>query len=488
MILKDDKTVEKNDKATDENKEKNMSASMLLLEKHNDIIESKYYSPISKELKADTAYMIEQCEKYINEDLNVTTDLQDYKEMIVPIFRESVSKTVLMEVVGLQPINQSPSLFYVERLYYGGTDANGAGALLRNPARASGEDPFFETHVIRVEMSEVQYGQVVEGTSYIKAAGGGGSNIAKVIYKEETTGGAKLLVKLESGESMLPVGTVYVTGPNADLNMSNVWDNQIGRSVILSNYGGPILTSEAELNQDIPVVKVSLESVQVNALSHQLAFEVSHDLVVDFMRRTGTDATKRLIGAINWQLAMSVNQKLFNLMTSNATIKSSWTYAGADGRYEAEKLDTLKYKVKHEQNNIATRNQKGRGNFAIVTSNVMSVIETFTGFVKFIAAEGGDQAGVVKVGNLDGITYYMTTLTYGGDFMLMGYKGSEQHDAGVFYCPMYPIQIAQANDYKNPHNKKTAFLQRAAYEPHPLGADRYLTYFDIDLTGSQMAG
>jgi len=461
--------------------------SMRLLEAHTEIIESQHYSKLDEKMKAPTAFLIENTETWLNEDANLHGDLQYYKEMIVPIFRESVSKTRLLEVVGFQPINQSPSAFYVERFYYGGNTANGTGQLLSTQDRGDGNAPDFTSNVIRVTCTESNYNAVTVGSSYIKVAAGGGNDLAKIVFKEQTTGGMKLLVKIEDGEALPATGTVWVTGPNADLEMTNIWNNELGRSVILSTYGGPMSTSEGELLNDWQTVKLSLEAVNITAVSHKLAFELSQETITDLARRTGDDAKKRLVGAINWQLAMTVNRKLFNLISSSAETGSEWLYSGADGRMESEKLLGLRRKIKWEQNRIGVKTQKGRANYGIVTPAVGTVLEMQPGFSKNISDEGGDQAGIIKIGSLDGITYYQTTMDgESGDFVILGYKGAEEHESGVFYCPLVPLLVSKANDFDNPERQKVSFSQRAGYTPNPYGADRYITYWDVDLTGSSI--
>jgi len=463
------------------------SKSALLLETYASVIDDEQFSPMNKKFRMSTALLIENM---INEDANLHTDLQFFKDMKVPIFRESMSKTHLLEVVGFQPLNQASSFFYVERFYYGGNDANGTDALLTNLDRGLTADPIFDSNVVRIEMNAGQYASVVVGTSHIKVAGGGGNNLAKIVYKEEAAGGGKFLVKIQASESLPAVGTVYVTGPNADLNMSNVWNNEIGRSVILSNYGGPMTTSEGEVLNDWLNLKISLERVEVKAESHKLAFELSQETITDLANITGDDAKQRLVTAINWQLAMSINRKLFNLMTSNAEISTAWSYATGTGRpgSEFEKFMSLRRKIKYEQNRIAVKTQMGRGNFALITPKIATVLEMQTGFSKSLADDGGDQAGIIKVGNLDGINYYMTTMdAIIADFMMVGYKGNDDSKAGVFYCPYESLRISHANDFNNPERQKVAFSQRAGYRTNPFGAERYLTFFDVDLTGSSIA-
>lgn len=465
-----------------------------LIEKHQDIIEDDYFRPIPKKMLGGVAQLIENQETWVKqnvpalkEDANIQSDIQYFKDMIVPIFRESVSNTSLMEVVGFQPINQKNSLFFVERFYYGNdSTTNGIGQLLSTQERGT-NDPDFQSFVIRVTMSSGQYSAITVNSTYIKAAGGGGANLAKIMYKEECYGGAKLLVKLESGQDLPSVGTVYVTGPNVDLSMTHAWNNEMGRSVILSNYG-VYDTATGEALENWKTVKISLESVNVTAVSHKLSFELTQETISDLAKTTGDDAKKRLTAAINWQLAMSINKKLFNLMSSSAENVTGWVYSTADGRYEMEKLMTLKSKIKYEQNRIGVKTQKGRANFAITTSATGSIVELIPGFVKDIPEDGGDQAGYVKLGYLDGITYYMSTVDAEyGNFVLLGYKGSMEHDAGVFYCPYIPLIVSFANKYENPELQKTAFSQRAAYEKNPYGSERYLTLVDVDLTGSQFA-
>lgn len=489
MLVNDDGNVKKDVRSA-----RYSTLEKQLIEKHQEIINDDYFRPVPKRMLGQVAQLIEnQTEwansipKTLNEDASLSTDVQYFKDMVVPIFRESISNTSLLEVVGFQTINQKNSLFFVERFYYGNDSTTGdMGSLLSTTERGT-SDPDFTSFVVRVVMTSGQYASITVGSTYLKAAGGGGNNLAKIKYKEECYGGAKLLVKLETGETMPSVGTVYVTGPNVDLAMSHVWNNELGRSVILSEMG-VYSTTDGEALSNWKTVKISLESVNVTAVSHKLAFELSQETITDLAKTTGDDAKKRLTMAINWQLAMSINKKLFNLMSSNAEIVSTWTYSTADGRYEAEKLATLKSKIKYEQNRIGVKTQKGRGNFAICTASVASIIELYPGFVKDIPEDGGDQAGYVKIGYLDGITYYMSTIDVEyGNFVMIGYKGTQEHDAGVFYMPYVPLLVSFATNFDNPERQKTAFSQRAAYEKNPYGSYRYLTYFDITLTGSSFA-
>ena len=451
---------------------------------YEDLLDMNSAQPLSGEMRSQCAQLIDRLvtESVVNEDVNTTADMKAFQEMIIPLFRKGFANISLLPYVGVQVINQANSAFYLERFYYAGNKTNGVPKLLANKERTGDAD--FRTKILRVIVDDSQYAQITAGTSVIKVSGGTGNALATVVYKELGSGGsAKLMVKLADGETLpAPGGNVYITVINGDVSMTHVWNNQVGRHVILSTYGGPMITSEGENLADFNRLKINIESLPVTAMSHKLGFEISTEMLSDMMKQHGEDAKKRIINAVQWQFAAQINMKLYNLMTSSAEIVTGWTYATADGRHETEKFNSLLRKISYERNRIGARNTVGRANFAIVSQGVGSIVEGRVGFIRELDNEAG--AGFVKIGSLDGITYLLDTWAV-HEYCLLGFKAKDNNqNAGVFYCPYIPIQVDTTSDPDLPSRKIILFTERSGYQKNPYGANEYLTYFDVNLTGS----
>ena len=58
-----------------------------------------------------------------------------------------------------------------------------------------------------------------------------------------------------------------------------------------------------------------------------------------------------------------------------------------------------------------------------------------------------DDTGSTFVGVLNGrYRVYIDPYAIGGNYMTVGYKGSNVFDAGLFYCPYVPLQMVRAVD------------------------------------------
>lgn len=453
---------------------------------------------IAKNMKNICALILEniavETEPLLESVNTASSDLRPFQEMIVPLFRKAFANISLMEMVGTQVMNQANAAFYVERFYYAGTRSASATAitgLLSNNNRGANEAADFRSKVILVNGTSVNFGQIVNGTTTIKAVGGGGVDLATIIYKEMGQGNTiKLLVKLADGQSLPAVSpstnNVFIGGGFGDTVMTHVWDNQVGRQAILSTYSGAMDQAVGELLGDFQTIKISIETQAIKAESHKLGFNISLEMLVDMMKQHGEDAKRRIIDAVQWQIAAQINRRLFNLMSSSAEIVSSWSfgvaYTKGNARYEKENFDTLFRKIRYEQARMATKNNVLRANYAIVSTAISAIILDRPGFMSDLAEESG--AGYVKLGTLEGITYYLDTWATNDYVMLIAKSKQSNMQAGVFYCPYMPLTMSATADPSMPSNQIVLFTERSGYARNPYGANEYITYFDVDLTDS----
>jgi hypothetical protein len=58
-----------------------------------------------------------------------------------------------------------------------------------------------------------------------------------------------------------------------------------------------------------------------------------------------------------------------------------------------------------------------------------------------------DDTGNTFAGVLNGrLKVYIDPYAIGGNYLVVGYKGSSAFDAGLFYCPYVPLQMVRAVD------------------------------------------
>jgi hypothetical protein len=452
-----------------------------------DWIDGEQFPKVSGHMRNHLGTLLENLDtSIISESAQGTVEQAPFRDMIIPIYRNAFAKFKMTDYVGFIPLSQPTSAIYVEKFFYG----NNAALPIQEPItsakpRTENTAVTFNSFVIRVAGNTGVYNAIVNGSSYIKVSGGGGSNLAKIVYKEvgDTTGYIKLLVKLESGQTLPAVGTVYITGPNADTTMTHVWNNEVGKRVILKSYGFLSTTSDGENLSDYLTVNLATDSMQVNTVPYKIGFEITDEAVQDMYARHNVDIKKRLISAIQYQLAASVNMRLFNLASSNAEIGSTFTYDDADGRWGNEKYVELIRKIKYEQNRMAAKSRRGIANWLITDVATASVIEMERGFVPAIGATGERGAGIIEVGRWMSMSVAVNTFAL-NNFVLLGYKGDDTLVAGVFYCSYVGLSVAFATNFDNPMRKKVVFMERSAYVAHPDGADQFLSYFDISYSGA----
>ena len=127
----------------------------------------------------------------------------------------------------------------------------------------------------------------------------------------------------------------------------------------------------------------------------------------------------------------------------------------SNGRWSVEKFKGLLFQIERDANAIATRTRRGKGNIIMCSADVASAL-TMDGVLDYTPALNAnlnvDDTGSTFAGTLQG-KYRVYIDPYsgghnpganGGQYYVVGYKGSSPYDAGLFYCPYVPLQMVRA--------------------------------------------
>ena len=128
------------------------------------------------------------------------------------------------------------------------------------------------------------------------------------------------------------------------------------------------------------------------------------------------------------------------------------------------------YQIEREANQIAKETRMGKGNFVICSSDVASALG-MSGMLDYQPALSTDlqvdDTGNTFAGVLNG-RYRVYVDPYAtGNFFVVGYKGANAYDAGIYYCPYIPLQMYKAVS-EDSFQPKIGFKTRYAVAANPF--------------------
>lgn len=227
---------------------------------------------------------------------------------------------------------------------------------------------------------------------------------------------------------------------------------------------------------------VSIEKSSVTAKSRGLYADYSHELRQDMMAIHGEDVDTILAEILSNEIQAEMNMEFIRTMNTAAKLGGADglvatqgkldVQADTDGRWAVEKWKGLMFILEAEANAIARRTRRGKANVLLCSPNVASALQ-MAGMLDYTPAinaniglnvdvTGQTFAGVLANGMKVYIDPYATL-----NYLTMGYKGTNQLDAGIFYCPYTPLEMyrAQGEDTFQP---RMAFKTRYGIIANPF--------------------
>ena len=208
----------------------------------------------------------------------------------------------------------------------------------------------------------------------------------------------------------------------------------------------------------------SIEKVTVTAKTRALKAEYSLELAQDLKAVHGLDAETELSNILSSEILAEINREVIRTVYAVAKTGAQvgTTTAGtfnldtdSNGRWMVEKVKGLAFQIEREANTIAKQTRRGKGNIMICSSDVASAL-AMAGILDYNSALQSqvnltvDDTGNTFAGTMFGrIKVYIDPYFPAGstsEFAVIGYKGSNAYDAGIFYCPYVPLQMVRAVD------------------------------------------
>ena len=204
----------------------------------------------------------------------------------------------------------------------------------------------------------------------------------------------------------------------------------------------------------------SIEKVTVTAKSRALKAEYSLELAQDLKAIHGLNAEAELANILSTEILAEINREVIRTIykvaeqgavANTATAGVFDLDVDSNGRWSVEKFKGLLFQIERDANAIAQRTRRGKGNIILCSADVASAL-TMAGVLDYTPALNAnlnvDDTGNTFAGVLQG-KYRVYIDPYSANqaaqqYYVVGYKGTNPYDAGLFYCPYVPLQMVRA--------------------------------------------
>lgn len=256
------------------------------------------------------------------------------------------------------------------------------------------------------------------------------------------------------------------------------------------NFAGGMTTSVQEAlgsNSSLifPEMAFSIEKVTVTAKGRALKAEYSLELAQDLKAIHGLDAETELSNILSAELLAEINREVVRTInvtamqgaqTGTTTVGRFNLDTDANGRWSVERFKGLMMHLELEANQIAKATRRGKGNIVICSSDVASALQ-MAGVLDYTPALNSnnlnvDDTGATFAGVLNGRFRVYIDPYASGNYVVVGYKGANAFDAGLFYCPYVPLQQVRAVD-PNTFQPKIGFKTRYGMVSNPFSQVTY---------------
>ena len=200
------------------------------------------------------------------------------------------------------------------------------------------------------------------------------------------------------------------------------------------------LEGQAGNRMSIQILKQTVEA-KTRKLSARWTFESAQDA----QAQQGIDVEAEIMAALAQEITAEIDQEIIaSLLSLAGSATQTYDQAAVSGTatFVGDEHAALAVLINRASNLIAQRTRRGAGNWAVVSSAALTVLQSATTSAFARTTEGTFEAptNTKFVGTLNGaMRVYVDGYAQDNQSVLVGYKGSSEADAAAFYCPYVPL-------------------------------------------------
>ena len=222
---------------------------------------------------------------------------------------------------------------------------------------------------------------------------------------------------------------------------------------IAEGYSGNASTNKADATATLegtPGKKMSIQILKqaVEAKTRKLSARWTFEAAQDAQAQQGIDIEAEIMAALAQEITSEIDQEILASLRSLASVEETYNQAAVSGTatFVGDEHAALAVQINRTANKIAQRTRRGAGNFAVVSNQALTILQSATTSAFARTTEGTFEAptNTKFVGTLNGamkvfVDAYLADTGADDNQVLVGYKGSSEADAAAFYCPYIPL-------------------------------------------------
>jgi len=198
--------------------------------------------------------------------------------------------------------------------------------------------------------------------------------------------------------------------------------------------------------EGLPGNKLSIQILKqaVEAKSRKLSARWTFEAAQDAQAQQGIDIEAEIMAALAQEITAEIDQEILASLRALASDEEAYDQAAVSGTatFVGDEHAALAVLINRTANKIAQRTRRGAGNWAVVSPQALTILQSATTSAFARSTEGTFEAptNTKFVGTLNNaMRVYVDAYASDNTSVLVGYKGSSEADAAAFYCPYIPL-------------------------------------------------
>jgi len=218
-------------------------------------------------------------------------------------------------------------------------------------------------------------------------------------------------------------------------------------------------------------MSIQILKAPVEAKSRKLSARWTFEAAQDAQAQQGIDIEAEIMAALAQEITAEIDQEILASLRGLASVEQTYDQSLVSGTatFVGDEHAALAIQINRVANLIAQRTRRGAGNWAVVSNQALTILQSATTSAFARTTEGTFEAptNTKFVGTLNGAmrVYVDAYLADSSDNnqVLIGYKGSSEADAAAFYCPYIPLMSSGVVLDPTTFEPVVGFLTRYGY-------------------------
>ena len=284
------------------------------------------------------------------------------------------------------------------------------------------------------------------------------------------------------------VGVQPMTGPVAQIHTLRVryadqvtatsgdsttpGDEALSPFKIATAYSGTTAgkASSTSTLEGVPGNRINVQILKqvVEAKTRKLSARWTFEAAQDAQSMHGLDVEAEIMAALAQEITVEIDQEILGSLAALSGNAYNYNQATVSGTatFVGDEHAALAVVINRAANLIAQRTRRGAGNWAVVSPEALTVLQSATTSAFARTTEGTFEAptNTKFVGTLNNaMKVYVNSYAGTGSSVLVGYKGSSETDAAAFYCPYVPLMSSGVVLDPNTFEPVVGFMTRYGY-------------------------